>query len=131
MKILIADDDEQMRRAIHAMISFNYECQILEAATGKQAKEIAEQEKPDLILMDQDMPELPGYAAMKEIRRLQGLEDVPFVMVTADYAIQENQEMDNLQKCSFLPKPFSKEQLLSTIRQAGGKKLIPKKLPKP
>lgn len=56
---------------------------VLEASNGQEAVDIAERERPDLILMDLDLPILDGIAATQRIRQQAELESVPIVAVTA------------------------------------------------
>ena len=56
---------------------------VLEASNGQEAVDIAERERPDLILMDLDLPILDGIAATQRIRQHADLESVPIVAVTA------------------------------------------------
>jgi len=56
---------------------------VLEAANGQEAVDIASRERPDLILMDLDLPILDGIAATQRIRQQPELEKVPIVAVTA------------------------------------------------
>ncbi|HEX6648198.1 MAG TPA: response regulator, partial [Pyrinomonadaceae bacterium] len=56
---------------------------VLEASNGQEAVDIAEKERPDLILMDLDLPILDGIAATQRIRQQTELEHVPIVAVTA------------------------------------------------
>ena len=56
---------------------------VLEASNGQEAVDIADRERPDLILMDLDLPILDGIAATQRIRQQQHMEGVPIVAVTA------------------------------------------------
>ncbi|MEK6544785.1 MAG: response regulator [Elusimicrobiota bacterium] len=124
MKILITDDDPTNRMLLREMLGM-LKVSIFEATTGKEAIVAAKQEVPDLILMDHTMPEMLGYDAMKEIRKDDRLKNTPFVMITGDFEIQEYQENDAVEKCAFLPKPYSLDQLFFTIGRAMGKKFPP------
>lgn len=117
LKVLIADDDAVSRSLVVEALKV-VGCQIIEAETGRQTIELAQKEKPDLVLMDHLMPEMNGYEAMKEIRKAPGLENVPFVMITGNYDIQILQEKEKLTRCAFLPKPYTVEQLMATIEIA-------------
>ncbi len=78
-KILIADDEELMRQLVADFLRpEGYE--VLEAADGKQALEIFNDQKPDLVLLDVMMPGYDGWTVCREIRRTS---TVPIVMITA------------------------------------------------
>jgi CheY-like chemotaxis protein len=53
------------------------------ANTGLEGLDIAQREKPDIILMDLSMPEMDGWTAAQEIKKVPGLADVPLIAVTA------------------------------------------------
>jgi CheY-like chemotaxis protein len=78
--ILVAEDHLDSRDALRAILeAFGY--QVLEAANGREAVELALRERPDLILMDIMMPELDGFEATRELRR--NGTDTPIIAVTA------------------------------------------------
>jgi len=80
--ILVADDFEDMR----AMLRFWLErrgYRVVEALDGEQAIEIARNERPDLILMDIDMPQRSGVSATYKIRKDPELRGIPIVAITA------------------------------------------------
>ena len=124
IKILVVDDEASNRELLAMMLS-GLGCQVVEAADGKQAIKAVKQHHPDLVLMHQIMPEMFGYDAMKEIRSMDEFSGLPFVMITTSYDIQERQEGDAMSACSFVPKPFSREQLFAAIRMATGRKFPP------
>jgi DNA-binding NarL/FixJ family response regulator len=68
IRVLLADDHAVVRAGLRAVLSAARDIEIVgEASTGRQAVELAEREKPDVIVMDLTMPELDGTAATKEI----------------------------------------------------------------
>ena len=71
--ILIVDDEPNVRRLLRTILSNNFN--VVEAEDGKQAIEIANSQKPDVILMDMMMPKMDGLTACHEIKktRLQNL----------------------------------------------------------
>ena len=80
--ILIAEDHLDSRDALRALLeAFGYN--VLEAANGRQAVEIALRHDPDLILMDIMMPELDGFEATRQLRRHQATHATPIIAVTA------------------------------------------------
>ncbi|MBI2071281.1 MAG: response regulator [Elusimicrobia bacterium] len=120
MKILIADDDPSMRKLLNDALSLAG-CEVIQAETGRQAIDLAKQATPDLILLDHTMPEMKGYDAMKEIRKEPALAQVPVVLITGNFEVQGMAEDDKLERCAFLPKPYSIDQLMTTIGVALGR----------
>ena len=81
--ILVAEDYDDARLMLRTFLeSRGYH--VIEARNGKEAVEIAQKEKPDLILMDLNMPELDGVAAAAVIRNLTELSEVPILANSAD-----------------------------------------------
>ena len=81
-KILIADDYDEVR----VMIKLNLELEgyeVLEATNGAEAVELASRARPDLILMDLNMPILDGISATRRIREDTRLRNVPIIALTA------------------------------------------------
>lgn len=109
--ILIADDEVRMRRVLCDYLHIKgYE--VLEAADGVQAVELAERKKVDLVLLDVMMPRMDGFEACQRIRQRS---DVPILMLTA-----RGEEADELNGFSlgadeYIQKPFSLKILLARI----------------
>jgi|ERR1700733_1609129 len=81
MRILIADDHEAVRKGVSAILTSRGDIEICaEAVDGQQAIEMAVEMKPDLVILDINMPVLGGFAAAREIKRL--LPDVPILFFT-------------------------------------------------
>ncbi|HVF56848.1 MAG TPA: response regulator [Pyrinomonadaceae bacterium] len=80
--VLVVDDFEDTRRMLRRMLeTVSYE--VLEAANGQEAVEVAQRTRPDLILMDLNMPVLDGFTATIRLREYETTRDVPVVAVTA------------------------------------------------
>lgn len=88
MKILIIDDSQIMRNINKNVLIENKipEDSFLEAADGKEALQIAEQQKIDLFLVDWNMPHLSGVDFVKTIRNMDIYKDSPVIMVTSEAA---------------------------------------------
>ncbi len=80
--ILIAEDTEDIRHLVKFMLELKG-CQVLEAAHGKEAVELAPQHKPDLILMDLRMPVLDGLEATRQLRQIPETKNIPIVGLSA------------------------------------------------
>jgi two-component system cell cycle response regulator DivK len=89
-KILVVEDNDRNRRLMRILLKGNgYE--VIEAATGKAAMDYLKTQKPDLILMDIQLPYTDGLALTKEIKSTEATSDIPVVAVTA-YAMKGDKE---------------------------------------
>ncbi len=115
-KILIADDEPSVRSLVKKLLGKN--CTVLEANDGKEAINIALNEKPDLILMDILMPKMDGLTACYAIRTNQVTKEIPVVMLTAvDYELNKKLSQDIMGAHGYITKPFNSRELTSTIGQ--------------
>lgn len=82
-KILLAEDNDDSRLMLRLFLeSLDY--RVVEAKNGEEAVRFAQQNKPDLILMDLNMPQIDGVTAAIVIRQLKQLSDVPILATSAD-----------------------------------------------
>src|SRR5262245_51781571 len=89
-KVLIVDDNRASRDLVRAILKGSpYE--IVEASHGQEALEKIRKEKPDLVLLDIDMPLLDGFAVVRHIREDACLADLPVLAVTA-FAMEGDRE---------------------------------------
>lgn len=113
-RVLIVDD-VAINRKLLKMILKQHRFTVLEAEDGESAVQMAETEKPDIILMDISMPGIDGIEAVKLIREKGGqFKEVPIIAVTASLLYDKN----TLIKKGFnglLNKPFKEEHLLELI----------------
>jgi two-component system, cell cycle response regulator DivK len=122
-RILVVEDQEDNRRIVRDLLtSAGYA--LIEAADGEAGVRLAETERPDLILMDIQLPVLDGYEATRRIKQNPELHHIPIVVVTS-YALSGDDAKALTAGCdAYVAKPFSPRQLLATIRQllpeAGG-----------
>ncbi|MEE0861758.1 MAG: response regulator transcription factor [Lachnospiraceae bacterium] len=110
-KILVVDDEEKIRIIIKKYAEFEgYE--ITEASNGMEAIEACKKEDFDLIIMDVMMPELDGFSACKEIKKIK---DIPIIMLSA-----RGEEYDKIHGFEsgvddYVVKPFSPKELMLRI----------------
>lgn len=81
-KLLVVDDNRASRELIRAILK-TVRCDIIEASHGQQALDLIQREKPDLVLLDIDMPGMDGFTVLKKVREDKTLADLPVVAVTA------------------------------------------------
>jgi CheY-like chemotaxis protein len=89
-KVLIVDDNRASRELIRAILK-TVRCDIIEATHGQEALDLMEEQRPDLVLLDIDMPGVDGLAVVKHIRKDTSLADLPVVAVTA-FAMEGDRE---------------------------------------
>ena len=114
-KVLIVDDEPNVRRLLHTILSKNFE--VFEGEDGKQAIEIANAQKPDVILMDMMMPKMDGLTACHLIKTDRATKSIPVIMVTAigfELNIKVSQQMG---ASGYVTKPFSSQLLLGKIAE--------------
>ena len=109
--ILVADDEEMIRRLIAKYAEFEGH-RVSEAADGMQAVEMCRKKNYDILICDIMMPELDGFSACREIRKLS---DIPIIMLSA-----RGEEYDKLNGFSlgiddYVVKPFSPKELMMRV----------------
>lgn len=112
--ILVVDDEPQIRRVMRSTLS-THGYLITEAKTGEEGVESARKERPDLVLLDINMPGMGGLEACKEIRRLS---DAPIIMLTVRNAERDKVMALDAGADDYVVKPFGIEELLARIRSA-------------
>lgn len=115
-RILVVEDQEDNRRILRDLLtSAGYE--MVEAVTGEEGVAMAGTHRPDLILMDIQLPELDGYEATRRIKANPALRLIPIIAVTS-YALSGDDVMAYEAGCAgYITKPFSPRQLLAKIRE--------------
>lgn len=115
-RILVAEDNEDNRQILRDLLaSGGYD--MIEAGDGEQAVSAAEATRPDLILMDIQLPIIDGYEATRRIKSNPDLKAIPIIMVTS-YALSGDEQKARQAGCDdYATKPFSPRQLLSKIRR--------------
>jgi two-component system, OmpR family, KDP operon response regulator KdpE len=112
--ILVVDDEPQIRRVLRATLSAQGYV-ISEAKTGEEALESVRKEKPDLVLLDANMPGVGGIETCREIRRGS---DAPIIMLTVRNAEKDKVAALDAGADDYVVKPFGIEELLARIRAA-------------
>jgi two-component system cell cycle response regulator DivK len=115
-RILVVEDQEDNRQIIRDMLSAT-DYQITEAQNGEEALAAVAKQRPDLILMDIQMPILDGYEATRRIKADPALRAIPIIAITS-YALSGDEQKARAAGCDdYVPKPYSPRQLLGKIRQ--------------
>ena len=115
-RILVVEDTEDNRQIIRDLLtSAGYE--MIEALDGLKGVAMAAEHKPDLILMDMQLPGLDGYEATRRIKADPALAHIPVIAVTS-YALAGDEAKTKAAGCNaYVAKPFSPRQLLAKVRE--------------
>ena len=114
-KILIADDEKD----IVELVAFNLEREgfsVCRAYDGKQAWEMVNMEKPDLVILDLMMPEIPGMEVCKRIRRQETTSYLPIIMLTAKSDPVDKILGLEVGADDYITKPFHVRELIARVR---------------
>ena len=114
--ILAVDDSGILLRNIKTMLEKDYDVAV--ANSGMMALKQAKKRKPDVILLDYEMPEWDGKRTLEEIRNDEELKDIPVVFVTAVADKEHIAAVLNLHPSGYVLKPIEREKLYDTIENA-------------
>ena len=116
MKILIVEDNPDMRDLLALRVQLTGYIPIL-ASHGKEAVEMANAEKPDLILMDMMMPIMDGWQATKALRASREMKNTPILATTAVFRSEDLKACLDAGCNGYLVKPFNGVDLQRKIRE--------------
>lgn len=113
-RVLVTDDDPLTRMLVKLLLE-REAFEVLEATNGKQALEIALREKPDLLVIDLNMPEVDGYQAIGQLRRDMSLAMMPILVLTAEDGPGIEERVLKLGADDYIIKPFDPALLLARV----------------
>jgi two-component system cell cycle response regulator DivK len=115
-QILVVEDTENNRRILNDLLTRSG-FDVIEAIDGEKGVAMAAEHRPDLILMDIQLPIIDGYEATRRIKSNPDLRRIPIIAVTS-YALSGDEDKARAAGCDdFVPKPYSPRQLLAKIRE--------------
>ncbi len=114
-KILVVEDVEFNRDLVVQLLEDDY--MVLTAADGEAGVELAERERPDLILMDLSLPGVDGWEATRRIKANEALRNIPIIALTA-HAMRGDAEKALACGCDdYIAKPIDEDLLFEKLRQ--------------
>lgn len=116
-KILVVDDEADITNTLQYRLKF-CDFDVITAGNGKEGLEKAENEKPDLILLDINMPIMDGHEMLERIRNRPDLKDTPVIMFTAYSDKRDIAKSANLGIADYVTKPFDFPELREKISNA-------------
>ncbi len=112
-RILVADDISYNRELIRTYLA-RYDFCFFEAENGRQMLALAQEQRPDLILLDMKMPVMDGYEAARRLRATETGRGIPIVAITAS-AMKEDEERIRGLCDGYLKKPVSREEMIHEL----------------
>ena len=115
-RVLVVEDHEDNRRIVRDLLtSVGY--LVVEAVTGEDGLRAAVDARPDLILMDVQLPGIDGYEATRRIKADPALRGVPLIMVTSYALSGDDVRARDAGADDYVSKPYSPRALLAKVRQ--------------
>jgi two-component system cell cycle response regulator DivK len=115
-RILVVEDQEDNRRILRDLLtSAGYE--LIEATDGEEGVRLAGAERPDLVLMDVQLPGIDGHEATRRIKADPALRAVPIIVVTSYALSGDDVRAREAGADDYVSKPFSPRALLAKVRE--------------
>ena len=115
-RILVIEDQQDNRQILRDLLT-SADFEFIEAENGEDGVAAAVSQKPDLILMDIQLPGLDGYEATRRIKADAVLHAIPVIVVTS-YALAGDDGKARAAGCdAYISKPYSPRQLLAMVRE--------------
>lgn len=114
--MLLIDDDPVILR----LLEVNFRLAgfaVMTASRGDRAVERATDSAPDAVVSDVMMPGLDGYGVYQALRAMPGLEEIPFVFLTARTEEEARIRQQSIGHTEFVTKPFDPTELVATVRR--------------
>ncbi len=114
--VMIVDDSVTVRKVTSRLMERNgYE--VATAKDGVDAMGQLQDIRPDVVLLDIEMPRMDGFEVLRSVRRDENLKDLPIIMITSRTGEKHKQQAMELGVNEYLGKPFQEASLLSTIEE--------------
>jgi two-component system alkaline phosphatase synthesis response regulator PhoP len=117
VKILLVDDEPDLVSTVQYRLKFSH-CEVVTASNGREGLEKAMSEKPDIILLDTNMPVMNGHEMLEHLRNNPELKDIPVIMLTARCEPQDIASASAHDIADYVAKPFDFTELMDKIKSA-------------
>lgn len=120
--IVLAVDDSPSMREMVAFLLRNSGYEVLEAVDGEQALAIAQADRIDVILTDQNMPKIDGIGLVRSLRALPAYRDTPIIILTTEASAEMKLKGREAGATAWMVKPFDPDKLLTLLKTVLGLK---------
>lgn len=114
--ILVAEDERDIRELINFTLSFAGHS-VTQAANGEEAVKLAQEIKPDLIMLDVRMPKMTGYEACRQLKGIDTVKDIPVVFLSAKGQDEEVKTGMEAGAIDYILKPFAPDELTQRLTE--------------
>jgi CheY-like chemotaxis protein len=116
-KILIVDDEPDYITAIQCRLEWSH-YDVVTASNGQEGLEKVASERPDLVLLDTNMPVMNGHEVLERLKQHEELKNIPVIMVTALCEAQDVAKASSYGVVDYVAKPFDFSDLVEKIAKA-------------
>lgn len=116
MRALIIDDEEDTREIAKMSLSLLGGFEVIDADSGKMGIELAQTNKPDVILLDMMMPFMDGPATLEALHDNEATKDIPVIFLTAKAMTSEIEKLRRMGARGVLTKPFDPTTLANQVK---------------
>ncbi len=113
-KILIIDDDPTVVKMMEGFLSA-HDYKVTAAHSGDEGIEMIKKDRPDLIILDVQMPKMNGYSFIFELKKLVDLSKLPIIVLTSKSGMEEIFKVEGVKE--YITKPFQTDVLLAKIKK--------------
>ena len=113
-KILSVDDSKAVRTLLSRVLS-PFACELCEASNGEEGLAIAMKERPDLIILDYNMPVMDGVTMLQRLREDPAVRQIPVIMLTTESSAEKLATIARLGVHDYITKPFNEKLLLTKV----------------
>jgi threonine synthase len=113
----VVDDTPEARRLIRRILQSQGDFEIFEATNGREALEVANRERLDLIILDLMMPEVDGFAALDQLRSKRETANIPVIVATAkELTVDEKSRLQGQIQALLMKGDFMNDEFLEEVR---------------
>jgi len=116
LKVLAVDDSKTIRMIVKKAFK-TYDCEVFEAANGKEVLEMAASEKPGIIILDITMPVMTGVEMLEKLKLDPELADTPVIMLTAESGKDNVMQILKMGVKDYMVKPFKGPDLIDRVKK--------------
>ena len=121
-KVLVVDDSVTVRKVTTRLLE-RHGMEVLTAKDGMHAMEVLQDHKPDIMLLDIEMPRMDGFEVASLVRHDARLQDVPIIMITSRTGDKHRERAMSIGVNAYMGKPFHEDALLENIHQYLGQEV--------